>query len=87
MSDLTTLLTFAYLAAFQLCALPAILRIRRRRSSDDLSLWREVLLLFGVACQFAVMVATHADPRVWISPIATATSVAVLLAHEYYYRK
>lgn len=79
-SDLeTSFLTLVYVLCFQLCAWPAIARIVRRGSSDDLSIWRELILLVGVACQFTVMQATGADWKVWISPLLSATNITVLL--------
>ncbi len=81
------LLTLFYLAAFQLCALPAIVRIRRRGTSADLSVWREILLLAGVTGQFAVMVLTGAVWQVWASPLVTAASVGILLVHVWHYRE
>jgi hypothetical protein len=81
-----TTLTVLYLAAFQLCAVPAIVRMRRRKTSADLSVWREALLLVGVTGQFAVMILTAADWRVWLSPLATFVSVGVLYYHIWKYR-
>ncbi len=80
------LLTLFYLACFAVCAAPAIVRIRRRKTSADLSIWREILLLAGVSGQFAVMLLTGASAYVWISPIVTAISVLVLLAMIFRYR-
>jgi hypothetical protein len=79
-------LTIFYLAAFQACAIPSIVRIRRRKTSADLSIWRELLLLAGVAGQFAVMLLTGAAWQVWLSPIATALSVGVLYWHIWKFR-
>jgi hypothetical protein len=79
-------LTLFYLSAFAVCGIPSIVRIRRRKTSADLSVLRELLLLSGVAGQFAVMLLTHADWRVWISPIVTAASVGILLWHIWRYR-
>ena len=87
MTVLLTLLTAAYILCFQFCAVPAALRILRRRSSVDLSVWREWLILLGVGLQFVVMTATQADWRVQISPVLTALNVGVLLCVVYYYRK
>lgn len=79
-------LTLFYLAAFQLCAWPSIVKIRRRKTSADLSIWREILLLVGVAGQLAVMLLTGAAWQVWLSPIITAASVSILLAYIWRYR-
>ena len=80
------LLTLFYLACFSACALPAIARIRQRQTSADLSVWREIVLLCGVAGQFVVMLLTGASPYVWISPIVSAVSASVLLWHIWRYR-
>jgi hypothetical protein len=79
-------LTATYLICFQGCAWPAIVRVCRRKSSVDLSYWREILLLVGVSCQLAVMLLTGAVWLVWLSPIASAVSVAALLAVIWRYR-
>lgn len=81
-----TLLALIYLACFQLCAIPAIARIRRRGRSADLSVWREWLLLAGVVVQFAVMREAGVPWQVWISPALSFVSVSVLLGHIYWYR-
>lgn len=75
-----------YLACFTACAVPGILRIRRRRSSADLSVWREWLLVAGVLMQLGVMLHDGATWRIWISPVMSLTSVSVLLWHVYRYR-
>lgn len=80
------LLTVFYLACFCACAVPGIVRIVRRRSSRDCSVWREWLLLAGIAAQFAVMVLTGASVYVWISPLASACSIGTLLLVIYHYR-
>ena len=80
------LLTLFYLACFAVCAAPAIVRIRRRKTSADLSIWREISLLAGVSGQFAVMVLTGAVWQVYVSPLVTAASVGILLAHIWRYR-
>lgn len=81
------LLAVAYLACFQGCAWPGIIRIRRRRSSEDLSVWREWLLVLGVLLQLGVMAHDGATWRIWISPVMSLTSVSVLLWHVYRYRR
>jgi hypothetical protein len=83
---MVNLLTLAYLILFQACAWPSIVRIVRRRHSADLSAWREILLLVGVSCQFAVMWQTGAAWQVILSPVASGTSIAVLLALIWRYR-
>lgn len=82
-----TALTIVYLACFQAAAAPAIARVLKRRSSADCSLWREGLLLAGVSAQFAVMRLTGADWRVFISPLASGTSILVLAGVVWYYRR
>lgn len=74
-----TALTVVYLLCFQAAALPAIRRVWARRSSADLSIWREVTLLAGIVTQFGVMVLTGADWRVRISPLCSGVSIGVLL--------
>lgn len=80
-------LTVIYIGCFQLAALPAIRRVMRRRSSADLSVWREWLVLAGVAIQFYVMLETGVHSwAVLASPIASACSVGGLLAAIYWHR-
>lgn len=81
-----TLLAVLYLTCFQCCALPAVLRIRRRQSSQDLSVWREWLLLVGVAVQLSVMLQSQAPWQVWLSPVLSFLSLSILLGHIYWYR-
>ena len=77
---MNTLLACVYLTCFQLCAIPAIVRIWRRKSSADLSIYREILLLVGASTQFVLMLRTGAAWQVAVSPVATIINVAVLLA-------
>ena len=72
-------LTLVYLALFQLSAWPSIGHVIRRQSSADLNLWREGLLLTGVAAQFCVMWLTDARWPVLIGPIASAASLTILV--------
>jgi len=72
-------LTVAYLACLQGGAWPAIAKVLRRQSADDLSLWREALIIMGCGCQLAVMLLTGADWRVMLSPIGSIGSVSVLI--------
>lgn len=76
---MTGILTLGYVLCFQCCAWPALIRMYRRRSSADLSVWREVLLLIGVGCQFAVMWRTDAAWQVLISPVVSAMNLGVVL--------
>ncbi len=80
------ILTVFYLAAFAVCGIPSIVRIRRRKTSADLSYGRELLLLAGVAGQFAVMLLTGAVWQVYVSPLVTAASVGILFWHIWRYR-
>ena len=82
-----TLLTIGYVSCFQLAAAPAVVRIVKRRSSADLSIWRELLLLCGVGLQLTVFLMLGVtDWRVLISPIMSGLSVAVLLGLVARYR-
>jgi hypothetical protein len=79
--------TVLYLACFQAAAVPALVRVIRRKSSADLSLWREWLLLCGVCVQFGVMWASGV--RSWAvlaSPIVSACSLLTLLIVVYRHR-
>lgn len=79
-------LTALYILCFQCCAIPGIVRVMRRGTSQDLSVWREVLLLVGVTAQFGVMQLTGAAWQVWISPLLSGTSVLIMLATILRYR-
>lgn len=83
---MTNLLTAIYLTCFGLCGWPAIARMIRRKSSADLSVWREWLLLVGICAQFVVMVQTGAVWQVLISPVNTFVSVGTALVVIYRYR-
>jgi hypothetical protein len=80
-------LAIGYLACFQLCAWPAIVKLRRRKTSADLATGREWLLLAGVAMQFTVMLHDGVTWRVWVGPVMSATSISILLWHVYRYRR
>jgi hypothetical protein len=81
------LLTVAYLACFNAAAIPAIVRIVRRKSSQDLSLWREWFVLTGIAIQFAAFWLAGAGWIVLISPMASALSMSALLTVTYWFRR
>ncbi len=81
------LLTVAYIACFQLCAAPSIARVLRRRSSSDMSVWREWLLILGASIQFIVMTLTHTSWLVRVSPLASITSISLLLFFIYRHRR
>ncbi len=80
-------LTALYLSCFAACGWPSVARVIRRGSSADLSVWREWLLLVGVCAQFSVMRLDGAHWQVWLSPLNSFVSVAVLLAAIYRYRR
>lgn len=84
---MTTLLTAIYIFCFQACAIPAAVRVIRRGSSGDLSLWREGLLIGGASTQLLVMFRTGAAWQVWISPVATLINVALLALIIWWYRQ
>ena len=79
-------LTIAYLALFNLAAIPSIVRIVQRQSSHDLSVWREWLVLVGVGIQFVAFWLAGASWTVLISPIASGLSLSVLLVTVYRFR-
>lgn len=82
-----TAATVLYLACFQVAALPQIVHLIRRKSSMDCNPWREWLVLSGVCLQFSVFLAAGVrDWRVLVSPIASGTGLAILLALIYRYR-
>lgn len=81
------LLTAVYMACFAACGWPAIYRLYRRKSSADLSYWREVLLLVGVTTQFSVMMIEGVGWHVFISPINTFFSVVCTLIAIWWYRR
>jgi len=80
------LLTVVYLGCFQAAAVPSIVRIWRRQSSADLSVWREWLVLTGIAVQLVVFWSLDAHWLVLISPIASAVSLGTLLSVIYWHR-
>jgi hypothetical protein len=83
-----TALTLAYLALFVGCALPQIVRLCRRKTSQDCSTWREWALLSGICLQFSVFLLTGVrDWRVLASPVASFLSISTLLALVYRYRR
>ena len=82
-----TAATVLYLLCFQCAALPAIVRMVRRRSSADLSYGRELLVLLGVSLQLYVFLSTTRDWHVFISPMASGTSVSVLMLLIWRYRR
>jgi hypothetical protein len=75
----TLVLTAVYIVCFQLCAWPSIVRIIRRGTSADLSIWREVLLLIGASAQLAVMLRTGAAWQIVISPILSGLNILALV--------
>lgn len=85
--SLTLALTVGYIMAFQACAVPAIARMVRMKSSKTCSIWREVLILTGVTLQGVVMVRTEASWFVLASPIASSVSIFTLLLVVLYFRR
>lgn len=83
---MTNLLTVAYLTCFAACTWPGIIRVWRRRSSADLSIWREWLILLGVVLQYGVMHATGAAWQVAVSPILSGVGVLVMLVSIWWWR-
>jgi len=75
------------IACYQVCAVPSIARIVRRRSSADLSIWREVLIICGACAQLSVMFLTGAAWQVKISPILSLANICVLLGVILWYRR
>lgn len=73
-------LTVCYIACFTASAIPGILRVIRRRSSADLSLWHLGLVFVGVCLQLAVFLHEGATGYVVASPIASGVSVGTLIA-------
>lgn len=84
---LVTALTFVYLACYQACSIPAIVRMVRRKSSEDLSIWRELLTLLGLVVQTAVIVLVKAPWQVWISPVLSIVAGVVIVAVIVRYRR
>jgi hypothetical protein len=85
--EVTTALTIAFLVSFQLAAVPAMVRIVKRKSSQDLSYWREVVLLAGISFQLAAWIGSGVTEwKVLISPIASGLSVLILLGLILRYR-
>lgn len=72
-------LALLYVALFQCAAIPQIIRIIKRRSSGDCSLWREGFVLAGVLVQLAVFLKANVGPEVLISPIASGVSIGTLI--------
>lgn len=87
MTWLLTGLMVVQIACFQLCAVPTVLRMIRRQSSADLSIWREVLITMGACCQWLLMWLTGADWRVMMSPLASLVSVLLVGALILRYRR
>lgn len=79
-------LMWVYLACFTFAAAPGIVRVIRRGSSADLSVWREWLVLTGIVLQFVVFWQSGASWRVWISPVTSGLSLLILLGVVYRHR-
>ena len=85
MSDIDVFTLF-YLACFQACAWPQVIRIIRRGTAGDLSLWREALIVAGCLGQIYVMVHTGADWHVFVGPFGTLVSLGILTGVVLKYR-
>jgi len=81
------LCTIIQIACYQLCALPSIVRIVKRKSSGDLSIWREVLILCGAGFQMTAMALAHVKPIIFASPITSVVSVTTVLIIILKYRR
>lgn len=79
--------TILQITCFQLCGLPSIVRMVRRKSSGDLSIWREVLLLCGIVCQLTAMALAKVHWLIVLSPIASFLSIATVLGLILWYRR
>ncbi len=85
--SLVTLLTTIQILCYQACAWPGIARIIKRKSSSDLSIWREVLILTGASFQIAATYHAHAPWQLFMSPVSSMMSVGTMLGIILYYRK
>lgn len=72
--------TLLQILCYQLCAVPGIYRIIKRRSSEDLSIWREILILSGASFQLMVFLLANAPPILYASPVTSIISVSIMLA-------
>lgn len=80
------LFTLCQIICFQLCAVPGMVRIYRRKSSQDLSIWREILILVGVSFQIGAYLAAGVPWTIFAGPITSAVSVGAMLGIILYYR-
>ena len=76
------LLAYAFLNA---AAIPAILRMRKRQSSNDISLLWQSMILVGVlvVLSYAVQVA---DPVFIIGGVLNSFSIGIVILTAVYYR-
>jgi hypothetical protein len=82
-----TLLMVGMIICFQAAAFPAIVRVFRRDSAADLSVWREVLVILGAALQLGIVALTDAAWQLWVSPIASIVSCGFLMGTILWYRR
>lgn len=82
-----TLLTLVQIACYQCCAIPSVVRIVRRKSSGDLSVWREALIITGATFQLGATHLAGAPWQLFMSPITSMASVSLMLGVILYYRK
>jgi hypothetical protein len=85
--SIVTVLTLIQIACYQLCAVPGILRIVRRKSSADLSVWREALIISGACFQLVATYLAGAPWQLFMSPITSICSVGTMLGVIVYYRR
>jgi hypothetical protein len=84
---LAAILTAVQIFCYQACAVPGIMRIVKRKSSEDLSIWREILILIGASFQMGAMYLTNTNPLIFASPITSMLSVGMMLGVILYYRR
>lgn len=85
--SLVSVLATLHVLCVATCGLPAIYRVWQRKSSTDLSLGREILLIAGIAAQISVMVLTDADWRVFLGPVFSLLSIGTLAGVVLWYRQ
>jgi hypothetical protein len=85
--SLISLFTLIQVACFQGCAIPGIVRMARRKSSHDLSMWREILILVGASFQLGAMFLAGVKWQIYASPITSIVSIGTFLCVILYYRR
>lgn len=84
---LVLILTICQITCYQLCVVPGMIRIIKRRSSEDLSIWREILILSGATFQLMVFYMANAAPVLYASPVTSTASVTLMLLTILWYRE